>query len=278
MLRRLFALTFVLLLPLLTGGCGTYVPEISEFWEGTTSPVLSAGGLLEYRVKRKVYCDIIEAISKQDQLPKNWAVQVTLDLQVDEVGALNPGVSFIKPLPNTQSFTLGGGGTLSAQSTREDKFGSYWALDKLLKGGLPGNPCDDQSPSVGSSLLLEADLGITEWLTDSLQTENFLPSSALTGKADSTFKQDYLSYHIKFIIISNGNITPTWKLVRLSTGNGSLPLASASRTRTHDLLITFGPAFKPTGANLAFTSHAAQEFGIAVSNGNRTVLSPLINP
>jgi hypothetical protein len=177
-------------------------------------------------------------------------------------------------------FAFGGLWTESkgAQSTREDKFGSYWALDKLLKGGLPGNPCDAQPPSQGSSLLLEADLGIAEWLTDSLQTENFLPSSALTAKADSTFQQDYLSYHIKFIIISNGNITPTWKLVRLSTGNGSLPLASASRTRTHDLLITFGPAFKANGANLAFSSHAAQEFGIAVSNGNRTVLSPLINP
>lgn len=174
MLRRLCTSVLVVLQVLFLNGCGTYVPAISEFWEGTTSPVLSAGGLLEYRVKKKVYCAIIDAISKQDQLPTNWAVQVTLDLQVDEVGSLNPGVSFINPLPNAQSFTLGGGGTLSAQSTREDKFGSYWALNKLT-GALPGNPCDDPSPSPGSSPLLETDLGITQWLTDALQNENFLP-------------------------------------------------------------------------------------------------------
>jgi hypothetical protein len=48
----------------------------------------------------------------------------------------------------------------------------------------------------------------------------FRVSSALTNNADSVFKQDYFSYHIKFIIISSGNITPSWKLVRLATGNG----------------------------------------------------------
>jgi hypothetical protein len=195
---------------------------------------------------------------------------------VDETGAINPGASFINPLPNSQSFTLGAGGTISSQATREDKFGSCWKLSKLT-GGLEGNPCDDPLAQ-GSSLLIEAGLGIVEWLTDALKSENYLPSSALTGKADAAFKQDYLSYHIKFIVISSGNVTPTWKLVRLSSGNGSLPLGSASRTRTHDLLITFGPAFKANGANIAFTSHAAQEFGIAVSNGNRAVLGPLINP
>jgi hypothetical protein len=274
--RHSFASAPVLALLLSTVGCGTYVPPMQEFWEGNNSSSFSAGGLLEYRIKKKVYCAIVDAVARQPALPKDWAVQVTLDLQVDEAGAINPGASFINPLPNSQSFTLGAGGTISSQATREDKFGSYWKLSKLT-GGLEGNPCDDP-PAQGSSLLIEADLGIAEWLTDALKSENYLPSSALTGKADAAFKQDYLSHHIKFIVISSGNVTPTWKLVRLSTGNGSSPLGSASRTRTHDLLITFGPAFKANGANIAFTSHAAQEFGIAVSNGNRAVLAPLINP
>lgn len=274
--RHPFASASALALVLTAGGCGTYVPPMNEVWDGNNASSFSAGGLLEYKIKKRVYCAIVDAVAQQRELPKDWAVQVTLDLQVDETGAINPGASFINPLPNSQSFTLGAGGTISSQATREDKFGSYWKLSKLT-GGLPGNPCDDPSPK-GSSLLIEADLGIAEWLTDALQAENYLPSSALTSSADSTFKQDYLSYHVKFIVISSGNVTPTWKLVRLSTGNGSLPFGSASRTRTHDLLVTFGPAFKANGANLAFTSHAAQEFGIAVSNGNRTVLGPLVNP
>jgi hypothetical protein len=166
---------------MLTAGCGTYVPPMQEFWEGNNSSSFSAGGLLEYRIKKKVYCAIVDAVARQPALPKDWAAQVTLDLQVDETGAINPGASFINPLPNSQSFTLGADGTISSQATREDKFGSYWKLSKLT-GGLEGNPCDDP-PAQGSSLLIEADLGIAEWLTDALKSENYLPSSALTGKA-----------------------------------------------------------------------------------------------
>jgi hypothetical protein len=40
-------------------------------------------------------------------LPPRWGVQVAVDLQVDETGALNPGVSFIEPLSDGQSRALG---------------------------------------------------------------------------------------------------------------------------------------------------------------------------
>jgi hypothetical protein len=268
------------------GGCGTYVPAIQEFWEGPSpdAPFLSAGGDLEYKIKQKVYCDIVAAVRQNASLlPRHWAVQVTLDLQVDESSALNPGVAWNTVLPNVltrfpsgtvtspQSFSLGFGGTLSSQGTREDKFGNYWNLDKLRH--FNGGTCPE-APQPGSSLLLESELGISQWLRDHLVAEVLLPSSAMSAQSDPAFKQDILSYHVKFIIISSGSITPTWKLVRISTGNGSLPLASINRTRTHDLLITFGPAFKPGTANVALSSHLAQEIGIEVSNGNRSVLQP----
>jgi hypothetical protein len=254
---------------LVLGGCGTHVPPISEFWESSRTPILSAGGDLEYKIKEKVYCDIVEAANKnRDLLPPKWGVQVTLDLQVDETGAINPGASFINPLAGTQSFTLGLGATLSSQGTREDKFGSYWNLDKLKV--FDGGTCNqDRAQWNGSSPLLVSELGISEWLSDHLAAGQVLPSSTLKSNADPSFKQDVLSYHVKFVVISSGNVNPTWKLVRFASGNGSLPLASANRTRTHDLLITFGPAFKPGGANIALTSHNAQEIGIAVSNGAR---------
>jgi hypothetical protein len=252
--------------------CGTYVPQIQEFWDTSKVPILTAGGQLEYRIKEKVYCDIVQAINdNKDILPPRWGVQVTLDLQVDETGALNPGVSFITPLESSQSFTLGLGATLSSQGTREDKFGSYWNVDKLK--GFNGGTCkQDKDEWHGSSLLLESELGISQWLADQLITNQVLPSSPLSKNADPSFKQDVLSYHVKFIVISSGSVTPTWKLVRIATGNGSLPLASANRTRTHDLLITFGPAFKQGSPNIALNSHAAQEIGIAVSNGSRLIV------
>lgn len=204
-----------------------------------------AGGALEYKIKQKVYCGIVDAViasREEDLLPAHWSVQLTLDLQVDETGALNPSVTFINPMSASQSFGLGLGGVLSSQGTHEDKFGTYWNLDKLT--GKVGNGCDPATLNEhGSSLLLESDLRIKEWLLDALANENALPSSQMT-KGESYFKQDYLSYHVRFIVISSGGVSPTWKLTRIASGTGPLPLVSASRTRTHDLLITFGPTFR----------------------------------
>jgi hypothetical protein len=274
--RRTFLCAVTAVCFSMLGGCGTYVPQMQEVWDGKSDevPNASAGGALEFRIKQKVYCDIVAAVNlNQDNLPRNWGVQVSLDLQVDETGAINPGASLIKPLDAGQSFTLGLGATVSTQGTREDKYGSYWNLDRLRN--YDGGTCNqDRARMHGSSLLLESDLGIADWLRDHLVTQTLLPSSRLTDKNDPTFKQDVLSYHVKFVVISSGSVTPTWKLVRVASGNGSLPLASAGRTRTHDLLVTFGPAFKPGAANIALSSHQAQEIGIAVSNGNRSLVAP----
>jgi hypothetical protein len=52
-------------------GCGTYIPEINERWDSTTSPILSTGGTLEYKIKQKIYCSIIEAVrANSSKLPK----------------------------------------------------------------------------------------------------------------------------------------------------------------------------------------------------------------
>ncbi|HEY5777911.1 MAG TPA: hypothetical protein VIT00_04190 [Terrimicrobiaceae bacterium] len=264
-------------------GCGTSVPSIEEPWEGTeTYSRFSAGGLLEYRVKRKVYCGIVDAVlagRASGLLPHGWAAQVSLSLQADEASAVSPGASFINPinpLRTSQSFTFGLGGSLSSQGTRESKFGSYWELDRLQSKS--ENPCgSEERQEQGSSLLLVNELGITEWFVDSLRSRNFLPSSEGT-KGDPFYKQDFLSYRVKFVVISSGSATPTWKMVHLTSGNGGLPLVTANRTRTHELLLTFGPTFKAGSLNLAVNSHAAQELGIAVSNGARSLDRAFIIP
>ena len=79
---------------------------------------------------------------------------------------------------------------------------------------------------------------------------------------------DTLTIEIKFIIVSNGNVTPTWKLLRVSANTGSAPLFSLGRTRTHDVIITIGPD------NLATANtHLASQIGNAVSNGNQAAPS-----
>jgi hypothetical protein len=80
---------------------------------------------------------------------------------------------------------------------------------------------------------------------------------------------DTISIEIKFVILSNGNVTPTWKLLRVSANTGSAPLFGLGRTRTHDLIVTIGP---PTPATAS--THLASQIGNAVSNGNRAEATP----
>jgi hypothetical protein len=61
------------------------------------------------------------------------------------------------------------------------------------------------------------------------------------GGGAGGFAQDSFSQELKFIIVSSGNIQPTWKLVQVSANTGNTPFFSTGRTRTHDLLITIGP-------------------------------------
>ena len=101
---------------------------------------------------------------------------------------------------------------------------------------------------------------------------NAKPASGSGGGGGGT-APDTLTLEIKFIIVSSGNVTPTWKLLRVSANTGSAPLFSLGRTRTHDVIITIGPN-TPATAN----THLASQIGNAVSNANRTeVTTPQSN-
>jgi hypothetical protein len=86
-------------------------------------------------------------------------------------------------------------------------------------------------------------------------------------------KPESISLELKFVIVTSGNVTPTWKLVKVSN-SGSSPFFNTGRTRTHDLIITIGPPNQQTN-----NSHLAAQIGTAVGNANRQVLTsspPLI--
>ncbi|TPI60966.1 hypothetical protein FJ420_31115 [Mesorhizobium sp. B3-1-3] len=239
---------------------------------------------MELNIKDRVYCDVKQAVIDSekvkvnrngndiDALPNDWGVQVSINLTVDETGAANPGLSFPRTLSKGGTFTLGLGGTLSSQATRIDKFSFYYNVGDLkVPFDKSGTSCD---PKSGSSLLLTSNLGVSEWLTNALAVENYYPSTP------STTKQDVLSYEVKFVVISTGNVNPSWKLVRFSSNTGGSPLGSMGRTRTHDLLLTFGPgapaekkkkkASQP--GTLAAYSHLASEIGLAIGNNIQSLL------
>jgi hypothetical protein len=74
-----------------------------------------------------------------------------------------------------------------------------------------------------------------------------------------------VSIEIKFVIISSGSASPTWKLVSLSANTGSSPLFGVNRTRTHDLIISIGP-----DQSAAQNAALPLTIGNAVSNGVRS--------
>ena len=98
-------------------------------------------------------------------------------------------------------------------------------------------------------------------------------ASKASGGGGGGSAPDTLTIEIKFIIVTSGNVTPTWKLLRVSANTGSSPLFALGRTRTHDVIITIGPNNTPTQ-----NTHLASQIGNAVGNANRTeVTTPQSN-
>jgi hypothetical protein len=237
------------------GGCGLKVPSIGEVWEDVhiTSD-------MELRIKQNIFCETVAAVrwAKKNitvddapALPDDFGVQMQIALTIDEAGAINPGVTYTDPLRNAfargstvpQSFSAAAGGTISSTATRTDTTYSYYNIGKISAPGANVAICTNlESIRAGSSPLLKSDLGIRDYLSQVLPGMQLFHSSApAKGGAGKTAKLDVFSYEIKFVVVTNGNITPTWKLVNITASSGNLPLLNLGRTRTHDLTLTFGP-------------------------------------
>lgn len=265
-------------------GCGTYVPEIQDF---PASP--AQGQLLVQSIVQNVTCEVQNAVydvindDKNDFRTKaipqrltswldNWGVQITLNLTVDETGSVNPTVAWLPPSPVTAIFNLNAGGTLSAASTRIDKLHSFYSVPELV-----ARRCSADSRP-GGLFLMQSDLKLKEWLLDNVM-EAGTGEVSYPAKPNGPFKQDVISHEVKFVVVSSGNVTPGWKLKRVSVDQSG-SLLSAGRTRTHDLLITFGPMDTTALAKgirapstAAQSSNLASEIGLAVTSGIRSGLA-----
>jgi hypothetical protein len=226
-------------------------------------------------------------------IPLDWFAQVSLSFQVDESSSLTPGVTFNTILPNDvrvfgpgtsgtvttpQSRMLGFGSTLSSTATRIDKFNPAYSVRYLMIPNGPKSVCLEENdpflkvgwkPNASSPFILQGNLGIQDWLFGAILTDIFISSQtgpAGGGAGGGQPKTDTVSYEVKFIIVSNGSVTPIWKLVNISA-NTTGTLFGAGRTRTHDLIITIGPNDTRT-----LYAHLASEIGQAVSGGNQSLL------
>jgi len=282
------------------GGCGTYVPYMSEIIDAPEGP-LEAGGALEKNIKLQVYCELkaaVLAVTTPDSpyymaifrkglywpaLPDDWGVEFTLTLQVEESSSVNPSAIWAASPP---TFAVGASATASSTATRIDKFTSFYLVKDLRTDLGKTDRCfydqktyerrDLRAP--GSSLLIRSDLRIQEWLYGALHVEGTYKSQ----QDDPSKKGDFYSYDVKFAVVTSGAANPAWRLVRVSTNQGGPSLLQANRSRTHGLIMTFGSTEKPkaggsrTLTTAASNSHLASEIGAAVANNLRglAVLPP----
>jgi hypothetical protein len=283
---------------LLTGGCGHMAPHIHEVTDGPEGT-----REIEFEIKKRIYCDlkrgVMEAnrrntfglldrrtgrITTKQFIPNDWGAFVSLSLQVDESSSMNPGVSATRILENAvtsfpsgnvftpQSLSVGLGGTIASTASRTDKFDAFYTIGFLMTPETSRSVCipandpflsKGQVPATSSPLIVSY-LGIEKWLMDAMFTNSLLPSDE-PDKATKT--PDTITYELKFVVVSSGNVNPTLRLVRLSGNTGGLPLFSLGRTRTHSLIITLGPQ-----KGLTSQTHFASQIGQAVASGNRTLL------
>jgi hypothetical protein len=251
-------------------GCGVFVPEMQEFWGNEDDNRIRINKVID-----QVRCEVGQAIRLAIQYDKEnppeklkffdeWGVQITLTLTVEEKTTLNPGVSLNTPIHNAttnfageflppsgsalatqtysflsfpQSYSFGLGGKLSTDATRVNTFHIFYPVSDFLgKGAWADNGRTDRSclthnPANGT-LFIQSDLKVRSALFDFL-----LP---IRSGVQNNVPNNGFSHDITFEIVSDGNITPTWKLVRVSA-NTSNSLFDTSRDRKQELLLTFGP-------------------------------------
>ena len=254
-------------------------------------------------------------------LPHTWGAQIELTFTVDESTALAPGLSLLTPMHEApvnfagqtigatgfldavtfgprkiaQSYSFGLGGKLSSEAKRIDKYDYYYSMKHLIDDATNDDICHDPAtpfdgPQSHSSLfLVRSNLGIKEWLPQAVFLNNFMRSSRGSASHEGPplgEKSDSFSYDIKFVVVSDGNVTPTWTLVRVATTSN--PLFDTARNREHEVLITIGPGrtadFTPVRNNRlpsyrvpvsgpspeAANAHLASQIGNAVARAVRT--------
>lgn len=252
---------------LLLAGCGLYVPEVQEWHEPREQQKFTENQIINH-IKCELHKGVDDAIAKYygagkrsgytaDWI-KTWLATVTLKLSVDEKSSVNPGLSWVRALSDVRTFTLGAGFNASSDSTRAETISFTYPLGKLRAAGKITGECADPNAA-----LVSGDLKIGQ----------FIDKKVFLTTVPGTIVGPYsaFSYQVTFVVVYGGAITPTWKLVEF-TANPDSPFANATRSRTHDIAITFAPPGDAAAAEAA-QIHNAALIGQAVAaalrrNGN----------
>jgi hypothetical protein len=256
---RFAAMTAAVLL----SGCGLHVPEMQEFFEPAADQMFTENKLIN-NVKCELHRGLDDALAYYKIGPRSsradwfrsWIATVTLKLTVDEKSSINPGLSWVRPLADTKTFTLGAGVEASSDAQRIETISFSYPLGLLHAGGPIDKPCEDPA-----QILAMGDLKIGQFV------HNKVGLSTIPGTIVGPFSA--FSYQVTFVVVYGGSVTPTWKLIDV-TANPNSPFLNASRTKTHDIAITFAPP-GDAAAREADAIHNAALIGQAVASAIRRI-------
>jgi hypothetical protein len=272
--RRIFpsAVFFLSAISLVTlDGCGLYTPEKGLLQSDDVEPPppgqpwpASPQGMYEYNVVQHIQCELRVGVWKaahfrNSEWIKHAGGLATLKLVVQDQSSLNPNASFLQTfgLKGAESFTIGIGGTGSANATRTETFAFTYSNGELYKDALidVAHGITD-CKHLQKGVLIDSDLKIGQFIYDKVVVEGS------EGPNNKLFSG--LQFEINFVASFSGNITPTWKFTT-TTVNGSGMLFSSTRTDTDDLIVTLGPLNADTKA-----LHNAAVIGSAVGGANQS--------
>lgn len=216
--KRFAAVGMGLIAFILIGGCGTHVPLTDPLRANSLDENnYSREGRIEQNLVGNIRCEIQNAVYEADKLGSmpylgtTWGTQVTLKLTWDEMSGLAPSVSIINPLAMMQSFAVSLGASATAHATRLETITFLFENRGLLAAAKRMGRQDCSKRETG--IMIESDLRIEEFIYDKAT----VAATAVATTVDrgrpqfSTFQED-----LTFVATLSGNVTPVWKLTRVS--------------------------------------------------------------
>jgi hypothetical protein len=197
-----------LALTLSLGGCGTYVPNIQEFYESPSEAPITVANIIahvqceiKYAIQSEIIMDIktAELRAKHPEVKQgrslewleHYAAQITLNLTLVETGSINAGLSLNTPYSNAitninpvaktsvsipQSSSVGLAASFSTQATRKETLSLFINFEQFTNKQAMAREIAGRDAGAGSGdycnqppgAFIQGDLKLKDWLDGAL--------------------------------------------------------------------------------------------------------------
>lgn len=257
-------------------GCGLYVPQKDPLVQNDIDPRngMSRQGKIESNIIANIRCEVTRGLYRAvstGNVPwlTGWGTSISLNLTWEESSNVNPGVLYTTPIGGSDLFSAGGGVSGSAHSTRNEAITFTLENRTLLQEAMLTSHAQQglDCSALEDGVTVSSDLKIDEFIYDkaSIAGGREARTRPIQYPQFSTFQET-----LTFVVSVGGDITPSWKFIRLSV-NPSGQFLAGSRSKTSQVIVTLGPLAKPAGpagsAQLALQAAVQHDAAIA---GNAT--------